>query len=309
MNEAILYLQEAEKSTLEISGDEVTLVCPLDKEIYTYPLTVEVDGKLYLYINGTTVREGLFKVDGDYYYTYWGGVIKTNGRYYVDTTFCDLPVGNYTFGADGKMLNGPVEIDGTLYYYDKGKTGTCGLYEYNGEYYYSYWGGVLKTNGKYYVENSFCDLPVGNYEFDENGKMLNGFVEKNGELYYYINGATATCGLIEIDGDYYYVYWGGVVKTNGKYYVDNSFCDLPTGTYEFGADGKMLNGIVEKDGALYYYENGRTPAPGLIELDGYYYFVDWGGKLITNQKFYVWETNGLTLKMNYTFNELGQIVL
>jgi hypothetical protein len=71
----------------------------------------------------------------------------------------------------------------------------------------------------------------------------------------------------------------------------------------------MLNGIVEKDGALYYYENGRTAAPGLIELDGYYYFVDWGGKLITNQKFYVWETNGLTLKMNYTFNELGQIVL
>ena len=270
---------------------------------------VDVDGTLYYYINGRTSTCGLFKIDGDYYYAYWGGVIKTSGKYYVDTTFCDLPVGNYTFGADGKMLNGPVEIDGTLYYYDKGKTGTCGLYEYNGEYYYSYWGGVLKTNGKYYVENSFCDLPVGNYEFDENGKMLNGFVEKNGELYYYINGATATCGLIEIDGDYYYVYWGGVVKTNGKYYVDNSFCDLPTGTYEFGEDGKMLNGIVEKDGALYYYENGRTPAPGLIELDGYYYFVDWGGKLITNQNFYVWETNGLTLKMNYTFNELGQIVL
>ena len=51
MNEAVLYLQEVEKSTLEIkentNSTEVTLVCPLDKEIYTYPLTVEIDGVLY----------------------------------------------------------------------------------------------------------------------------------------------------------------------------------------------------------------------------------------------------------------------
>lgn len=269
---------------------------------------VDVDGVKYLYINGRTSTCGLFEIDGDYYYAYWGGVVRTNGKYYVDTTYCDLPVGNYTFGADGKMLNGPAEVDGTLYFYDTGKTGTCGLYEFEGNYYYSYWGGVLKTNGKYYVENSFCDLPAGNYEFDAEGKMLNGIVDKNGTLYYYENGKTGTCGLIEIDGDYYYVYWGGVIKT-GKCYVEATFCDLPVGNYEFGADGKMLDGIVEKDGALYYYENGRCPAPGLIELDGYFYFVDWGGKLITNQKFYVWETNGYSLKMTYTFNELGQIVL
>ena len=51
MNEAILYLQEAECSSLTINdgenGTEVTLNCPLDKEIYDYPLTVEIDGKLY----------------------------------------------------------------------------------------------------------------------------------------------------------------------------------------------------------------------------------------------------------------------
>ena len=46
MNEAVLYLQEAEKSSLEINGNEITLLCPLDSEIYTYPLTIEVDGKL-----------------------------------------------------------------------------------------------------------------------------------------------------------------------------------------------------------------------------------------------------------------------
>ena len=51
MNEAILYLQEAECSSLTIKdgekGKEVTLICPLDKEIYDYPLTVEIDGKLF----------------------------------------------------------------------------------------------------------------------------------------------------------------------------------------------------------------------------------------------------------------------
>ena len=51
MNEAVLYLQEAECSTLSTektdNGYAITLSCPLDKEIYTYPLTVELDGKLY----------------------------------------------------------------------------------------------------------------------------------------------------------------------------------------------------------------------------------------------------------------------
>lgn len=46
LNEATLYLQEAEKSTLEIKETdkeyEITLVCPLDKDIYSYPLTVEI---------------------------------------------------------------------------------------------------------------------------------------------------------------------------------------------------------------------------------------------------------------------------
>ena len=46
LNEAVLYLQEYEKSTLEIKENdreyEITLACPLDKDIYNYPLTIEV---------------------------------------------------------------------------------------------------------------------------------------------------------------------------------------------------------------------------------------------------------------------------
>jgi len=269
---------------------------------------VDVDGTLYLYINGTTSTCGLFEVDGKYYYAYWGGVIKTDGRYYVSRTYCDLPVGNYTFGEDGAMLDGVVDVDGTLYLYINGTTSTCGLFEVDGKYYYAYWGGKIMTDGRYYVTRIHCDLPEGNYSFGADGAMLDGIVDIDGTKYLYINGSTATNGLYEIDGKYYYSYWGGVLKTDGRYYVGTSYCDLPAGNYTFGEDGAMLDGFVTIDGVIYYYENGTTPRPGIIEVDGDYYFVNWGGVIVTNQTFFVFEGNGYTIKMNYTFDETGKIV-
>ena len=274
-----------------------------------YNGVVDIDGTLYLYINGLTSRCGLFEIDGDYYYAYWGGVIKTDGKYWVDTTYCDLPANaNYTFGPDGKMYNGVVDIDGTKYLYINGLTSRCGLFEVDGDYYYAYWGGVIKTDGKYWVDTTYCDLPIGEYTFGEDGKMLNGVAEVDGTKYLYFDGKTSTKGLFEIDGEYYYASWGGVLQTGGKYWVDTTYCDLPANkNYEFDADGKMLDGFVTKDDGIYYYVDGTTPAPGLIEVDGYYYFVNWGGKLVTNQTFYVWETNGYTIPMNYKFDDLGRV--
>jgi len=286
-----------------------TYASRLFKDDYAaYTGLLEKDGVLYYYVNGRTATCGLFELDGDYYYAYWGGVVKTDGRYYVEASYCDLPVGNYTFGADGKMLHGVVEKDGISYLYVNGSTASNGLYKIDGDYYCSYWGGVLRTDGRYYVDKTYCDLPVGNYTFGADGKMLNGIVDKDGTKYLYINGATATYGLYKIDGDYYYSYWGGVLRTDGRYYVDTTFCDLPIGNYTFGADGKMLNGFETIDGTIYYYVNGNTPRPGIIEVNGDYYFVNWGGVIVTNQRFYVFEGNGYTIEMNYTFDATGKIV-
>ena len=292
-----------------------TTFCDLPKGNYTFGAdgamldgVVDVDGTLYLYDNGTTETCGLFEVDGKYYYSYWGGVLMTDGRYYVSRTYCDLPKGNYTFGADGAMLDGVVDVDGTLYLYDNGVTETCGLFEVDGKYYYSYWGGVVMTDGRYYVSRTYCDLPVGNYTFGADGAMLDGVVDVDGTLYLYDNGTTVTAGMYEVDGDYYYAYWGGVLMTDGRYYVSRTYCDLPVGNYTFGADGKMFNGFETIDGVKYYYKNGTCPAPGIIEVDGDYYFVNWGGKVVTDQKFYVFEGNGYTIDMTYTFDETGKIV-
>ena len=71
----------------------------------------------------------------------------------------------------------------------------------------------------------------------------------------------------------------------------------------------MLAGFVEKESILYYYTNGKTAAPGLIFVDGYYYFINWGGVVVKNKTQYVWETNGYTIRMNYTFDEFGHAII
>lgn len=145
--------------------------------------------------------------------------------------------------------------------------------------------------------------------------MLQGVVDKNGKLYYYENGRKVEKGLFKFEGNYYYSEYDGSLIVNQKWYawkVDQS-SDLPEGTYEFGADGKVIGAsttgeIVNKNGKLYYYEKGYPVEKGLFVLDGYYYYSEYDGSLIVNQKWYVWKHNGLLYPMTYTFNEFGQIV-
>ena len=71
---------------------------------------------------------------------------------------------------------------------------------------------------------------------------------------------------------------------------------------------KSTGEIINKGGVSYYYENGKPTAKGLFIMDGYYYFAESGGRLVADQKYYVWKGNGLLYEMHYTFNEQGQIV-
>ena len=210
------------------------------------------------------------------------------------------------------MLNGIVNKDGVLYYYENGNPKERFLFEYEGAYYYSRYNGALVVNNKYYAYkvDASCDLPVGHYEFGADGKMLQGIVEKDGVLYFYENGNPVEKGLFEYEGNYYYTRYNGALVVDGKYYAYkvDADCDLPVGHYEFGADGKMLDGIIEKNGVKYYYENGQTVEKGLFIMDGYYYYARYDGKIITNQTYYVYKTNDLLFAKNYIFNELGQII-
>ena len=265
----------------------------------------------YYYVNGQIdwTKAGLQKIGEDYYFVSTTGKCVT-GSYYAWATFCDLPCGNYEFGADGKMLHGIVEKADGYYYYVNGQLDwkQAGLHKIGEDYYFVNTAGKCVV-GPYYAWETFCDLPCGNYEFGADGKMLHGFVEKEDGIYSYVNGkpGSANPGLAKIDGYYYFINTAGKCVT-GTYYAWATNCDLPIGTYEFDEQGRMLDGFVTKADGIYYYVNGKIGKFGVNYIDGYYYFLNTQGKLVTNQVFWVWETNGLILETNYVFNELGQIV-
>jgi len=280
---------------------------------------VNKNGVLYYYENGKPTEKGLFKFNGDYYVAQWDGKLIVDQKYYVwklDVT-ADLPKDHFEFGVDGKMLQGIVDKNGVLYYYENGKPTEKGLFKYNGEYYNAQWDGTLIVNQKYYVWklDVTADLPKDHYEFAADGKMLQGIVDKDGVLYYYENGKPTEKGLFVLNGDYYYSQWDGKLITDQKYYawkLDSS-AKLPKDHYLFDENGKVIGAketgeIVSIDGVLYYYECGKPVDKGLFVMDGYYYFTLYNGQLVVNQKYYVWKDNEYLMVKTYTFNELGQIV-
>ena len=272
---------------------------------------VEKDGVLYYYKNGKGKAYGLIEIDGAYYFVGGAnGELTVSQVKYVWEGNGLLPEAEYEFGPDGKMLDGIVEKDGVLYYYKNGKGKAYGLIEIDGVYYF-----VGGANGELTVNQVKYDwegnglLPEANYEFGPDGKMLDGIVEKDGVLYCYKLGKAKSWGLVEIDGAYYFAGGAnGEITVNQKKYVWEGNGLLPEGNYEFGPDGKMLDGFVEKDGVKCYYIMGKPAKAGLHYVDGYYYFVRVEGQLIVNQTYYVWETNGLSVEMNHTFDENGRIV-
>ena len=274
---------------------------------------VEKKGTLYYYVMGRPRMAGLVEIDGDYYFAGGAnGEITVNKITYVwKDNGIALDNANCEFDADGKMLNGIVEKNGTLYYYVMGRPRMAGLIEIDGDYYFADGAnGEITVGKKKYVWKSNGLLPEANYEFGADGKMLNGIVEKNGTLYYYKNGKAELAGLVEVDGAYYFVSGvNGEVTVNKKQYVWDGNGLLPEANYEFGADGKMLDGFVTKADGIYYYQNGQPGRVGLNYIDGDYYFVDYGGKLFTNGTYFVWETNGYSIAMKYKFDELGKLIL
>ena len=274
---------------------------------------VEKDGSYYYYENGRAKMAGLVEIDGAYYFAGGAkGEITVNKVTYIwkNEIGVVLENPNCEFGADGKMLDGIVEKDGVLYYYVMGRPKMAGLINIDGDYYFA--GGAkgeITVGKSYYVWQGNGLLPEGTYEFGADGAMLNGIVEKDGVLYYYVMGRPQMAGLVEVGGDYYFAGGAkGEITVGKSQYVWLGNGLLPEATYAFGDDGKMLDGFVTKPDGIYYYEKGQFGKVGLTYIDGSYYFVDYGGKLYTSGTYYIWETNGLSIKMNYTFDSLGRIV-
>jgi len=269
----------------------------------------EENGTLYYYAEGKrSGGAGLIEIDGAYYYIDGAAQAVCNQTVWVSKTNGLWPAGNYTFGADGKMVIRDGIVDG--YYYEDGIGVAAGLILVDGNYYYAAWGGQLITNKTYWISNTNDLLTAGNYRFDAEGKinMSTAVVDENGSLYYYQNGRrTAGAGLVEYNGDYYHIDKSAMAECNVTLWVSKTNGYFPEGKYTFGADGKMFiyEGIV--DGC--YYENGIGTAAGLVCVDGAYYYAQWGGKLVMGQSCWISKTNGLFPEGTYTFDTDGKMFI
>ena len=282
----------------------------------------DLNGNLCYYVDYTKNYAGLVKVDGDYYYIASDLKAVKSCTYYVTKTNDLKSAGYYSFDADGKMIikNGMVEENGELYYYADGAKKAAGLVERNGNYYY--FASDLKAvkDAKHYV---FADKanglkPAGWYWFNADGTMfLNGIREENGVKYYYKDGVKNYAGLIELDGDYYYVRSDCSVVCGRSYYVSKTNDLMAKGTYSFDADGKMVikNGIYNeklgdgKEYLFYYVDNVRQINTGLVQLDdGSYIYVRSGANLAVGS-YYVSKTNDLLPQGTYTFGADGKMIV
>ena len=282
----------------------------------------DLNGNLCYYVDYVKSYAGLVEVDGSYYYIASDLKAVKDCTYYVTKTNDLKPAGYYTFDADGKMVikSGLVEENGDLYYYVDGSKMAAGLIEWEGNYYYIASNLKAVKNAKHYV---FADRAnglksAGWYWFNADGTMfLDGIREENGTKYYYKDGVKNYAGLIEISGEYYYVKSDCSVVCGRSYYVTKSNGLMPSATYTFDADGKMVikNGIYREklgDGneyLFYYVNNVRQVGTGLVQLDdGSYIYVRSGANLAVGS-YYVSKTNDLLPKGTYTFGEDGKMVV
>ena len=248
---------------------------------------VAENGKLYFTIDGVKMVNGLYELDGAYYFARYDGTLVTNGSAYVETTELS---GNgwYGFGADGKLImTGFVTGNGKTYYYADGVRAK-GLTKIGEDYYFFNAGsGMMYKDATMWVPANSYGVEPGMHYFDAEGKMfvpdtVNGkraIVAENGKLYFTIDGVKMVNGLYELDGAYYFARYDGTLVTNGSAYVETTELS-GNGWYGFGADGKLImTGFVTGNGKTYYYADG-VRAKGLTKIGEDYYFFNAGSGMM-----------------------------
>ena len=132
---------------------------------------VAENGKLYFTIDGVKMANGLYELDGAYYFAWYDGALVTNGSAYVETS---LLSGNgwYGFGADGKLImTGFVTGNGKTYYYADGVRAK-GLTKIGEDYYFFNAGsGMMYKDATMWVPANSYGVEAGMHYFGADGKM------------------------------------------------------------------------------------------------------------------------------------------
>ena len=348
-HDAELTVLNKEATTTEI-GYENRTYCETCKSVVDWGTIIPkieithnyeiVDGKFVctdegcgdVYASGT----GIFEMNGKLYYSI-NGILKTgwqdaaDGYCYANTSNYELRIGEssiggvtYVFGNDGVLTSGAwhVTSNGTRYSYGPGYYTRTWL-ELDGKTYYFGSDAYMYTGIRYVKDNP--DTPAYWYIFaedgstDKNARPADGLYEVNGDHYIVKSGITGV-GIHYIDGYYYLGGMGsgfdryGYISKNATIAISSAISNglIPSGTYTFGADGKMVinTGVI---GDYLYDENGfMVHAYKLAKVNGDYYFVNDGHKVTKNKEVYIVAEflEGTTFKPGYyRFDANGKMII
>jgi glucan-binding YG repeat protein len=281
---------------------------------------------------------GLTKVGDEFIYVRSNGELVVNKEYYVPANNQGIEEGIYTFDANGYLVipkpdpvkDGIYFENGAWYYYENGVIGyNKGLvntlktwYDADGN---AFWGeggiiyvrsnGQLAT-GKYYVTNlSNYDqtiavavgAPLQFNEYGLMGSVKNGIVDG---YYYENNQIVYSAGLIQIDGNYYYVRSNGQVVMGRDYWISNANdTGIKLGCYTFDENGVMqipeTYGFTGIKNGYYYIDGSVAYGAGVVKLDdGTYIYVRSNGQLAVG-KYWPTTLNGYLPAGEYDFGEDG----
>ncbi|MGT2906472.1 KxYKxGKxW signal peptide domain-containing protein [Streptococcus dentiloxodontae] len=305
--------------TVTVNGKDYTL--GQDGKVQeNYGFITKEDGQTYYQLENGDYAKGLTVINHKNYY-----FDKETGQMVRDKIILDMDhylygfkgshyYSTYYFGKDGYGVQGFQTIDGKLYYFGAGGRSVSSNYSQaisvEDDYYFieddqvvtdqlvNY--GLLTFGYNPYYENK-----VG--YFGSDGKLQQGWYEKNGQTYYTIEpensrsenyrpSYTRAEGLTSIDHNiYYFDKTTGQLKSNGWYQVDPSKNEWRY----MDANGKVLTGWQVLNGKTYYYSTGQidngassksTTSVGiqvkgkLVDIDGsQYYFDPDSGELWTNR--------------------------
>ena len=265
-----------------------------DLENGTKKITEE-NGKLYFTIDDVKMVNGLYELDGEYYFAQYSGELAVNKSVYVETTLLSRN-GWYGFGADGKLIKtGFISAGDGIYYYADGIRAK-GFTQIGDDYYlFNAGSGKMYKDANMWVSANNYGVEPGMHYFDADGKMFvpdleNGvkkITEENGKLYFTIDGVKMVNGLYELDGEYYFAQYSGELAVNKSVYVETTLLSR-NGWYGFGADGKLIKtGFISAGDGIYYYADGIR-AKGFTQIgDDYYLFNAGSGKMYKNANMWV----------------------
>ena len=304
-------------------GADGKMVLP-DLENGVKKIVNKEDGNLYFTIDGAYMYNGLYELDGYYYYAKQNGTLAVTETTWVNNKNGLIPEkGNwYAFDAEGRLIQtGFVSGgDGYTYYYENNVL-ALGFTKISDDYYiFNTYSGKMYKNADMWVGDNAYGIEGGMYYFGADGKMVlpdleNGVKKivnkEDGNLYFTVDGAYMYNGLYELDGDYYYAKPNGTLAVAETTWVSNKNGLIPEkgNWYAFDAEGRLIQTgfVTDKDGYTYYYEK-NVLALGFTKIgDDYYIFNTYSGKMYRDAKMWVPNNDYGIAGGMYYFNADGKM--